>query len=377
MVNNDQVITLLYVEDDPDSRDEFIEIIRFRYPEMQVLVAENGKEGLRYYKQHQPELVVSDINMPVMNGIAMAAEIRAVNPAAEIIILTAYSDTSYLMQAIEIGISHFTLKPTDVVQLFKIIDKVIAQVRSARLIAMKNAEIELLHTELVTKAKELELANKELEAYDYTLAHDLRSPMVTISGFSQLLLKNQADLDDKSKEYLHNIIVEITRLSRFIGALLTFSVRSRKQVEKKWTNLSAMVHQIRAGLQTQECGRQVTFCISEDIKAYCEPDLLHIVLENLIGNAWKYSAKVENARIEFGTISKEEDLVYFVRDNGAGFDQDASEKLFTPFQRLNSDCDFEGIGIGLATAHRIIGRHGGRIWGEGEKGVGATFYFTL
>jgi light-regulated signal transduction histidine kinase (bacteriophytochrome) len=202
--------------------------------------------------------------------------------------------------------------------------------------------------------------------------------MVSITGYSQLLLERQASqLDDKGKEYLQIINNEIYRLSSFIDALLKFSVKSRKQVEKKWTNLSAIAHQIGTGLLAQETGRHVTFCITDGIKAYCQPDLLHMVLENLVGNAWKYTAKVENARIEFGRISTEEDLVYFVRDNGAGFDQQASEKLFAPFQRLHCDGDFEGIGIGLATAYRIILRHGGRIWGEGEKGVGATFYFTL
>jgi signal transduction histidine kinase len=375
---DNHVLTVLYVEDESDSRVEFIEIIRLRYPELRLLVAENGKEGITAFKLNQPEIVVTDINMPHKNGIVMASEIRAMNPATEIIFLTAYSDTNYLMQAIEIGVSHFILKPTNVEQLFKVIDKVIASICSARLVTKKNIEIERLNTELATKAEQLELANRELEAFDYTLAHDLRSPMVTISCFSQLLLDGHASqLDDKGKGHLQKIVLEIRRLSRFVEALLKFSVKSRKQIEKKWTNLSEIVQQISAGLLAQETGRHATFCITDGIKAYCEPDLLHLVLENLVRNAWKYTAKVEEARIEFGTISTEQDLVYFVRDNGAGFDQEASEKLFSPFQRLHCDSDFEGIGIGLATSYRIILRHGGRIWGEGEKGVGATFYFTL
>lgn len=368
---DNHVLTLLYVEDESDSRVEFVEIMRVRYPDLRLLVSVNGKEGLKLFKLNQPEIVVTDINMPVMNGIAMAAEIMAMNPATEIIALTAYSDKNYLMQAIEIGISGFIMKPTNVEQLFKVIDKVIASICSARQITKKNTEIRRLNTEL-------ELANKELEAFDYTLAHDLRSPMVNISGFARLLLVERfPGLNNKAKGYLHTIVAEITRLSSFIEALLKFSVRSRKPLEKKWTNLSEIAQRISAGLLAQETGRHVTFCIADGIKAYCEPDLLHLALENLVGNAWKYSAKVENARIEFGTISTEEDLVYFVRDNGAGFDQQDSEKLFVPFQRLHCENDFEGVGIGLATVDRIIRRHGGKIWADGEKQKGATFYFTL
>jgi len=184
-------------------------------------------------------------------------------------------------------------------------------------------------------------------------------------------------MDDAGKEYLQIINNSIDRMNNLIEALLKFSMCQRKQIVKKWTSLTAIAYEVRDGLLMQDPLRHVTFSIDEGINGYCEPGLMLIVLENLLGNAWKYSTKKDDALIEFGTINKDEDQVYFVRDNGAGFDQQDSARLFAPFQRLHYDDEIEGLGIGLATVSRIIQRHGGRVWAEGEKGKGATFYFTL
>ncbi len=372
------MISILYVEDDQSVMDIMLSMLGAKYPEVRFLSADNGRRGLEQFRKERPQIVITDISMPKLSGLGMSSEIKELAPATIIIAVTAHSETNNLLQAIEIGINHYVMKPVDYERLCLLIDQSIAIVRKEQLFREQQEQVRMLNTELMTKTRELEALNLELEAFDYTLAHDLRTPMVNISGFSQFLLREHASqLDDKGKESLQIIVLEIERLSRFVAALLKFSVTSRKQIEKKWMNLSEIAHQISTALLAQETGRQVTFCITDGIKAYCEPDLLHLVLENLLGNAWKYTAKVENARIEFGTISTEENLVYYVRDNGAGFDQQNSNMLFAPFQRLHCDSDFEGIGIGLATAYRIILRHGGRIWGEGEKGVGATFYFTL
>jgi signal transduction histidine kinase len=378
---NDQdnhLVTLLYVEDDSDSRAEFIEIMCIRYPDLQLLVAVNGKEGLTSFKQNHPEIVVTDINMPVMNGIDMSAEIRAINPATEIIVLTAYSDTSYLMQAIEIGISNFIMKPTNVEQLFKVIDKALVRFKSERENARQNKLILDLNTELVRKTGELESANQELAAFDYTIAHDLRSPMVNISGFSQLLLDHHASvLDDDGKRHLQIIIKETNRLNKLIESLLEFSVQTRKRVHKTWTCLSEIAHEVRANFLVQEPGRHATFCIAEGVNGFGDPNLLWVVLQNLLGNAWKFTLNKDDALIEFGSTCKGDELIYFVRDNGPGFDQLDSEKLFAPFHRIQNNDAIEGFGIGLATARKIIVRHGGKIWAEGEPGKGAAFYFTL
>lgn len=374
----DSGISLLYVEDEPVTRELICEIIGRRYPDLRLLVAVNGEEGIRTFKANRPELVLTDINMPVVNGLRMAEEIKSLSPATEIIALTAHSNPEHLLQAIEIGISHYILKPIDIEQIFRVIDKSLDLIRTQRVIAHQNRVIRELNTELAEKAEELQSANQELESFNYTVAHDLRSPMVTISGFSQILLERYAsDMDDAGKEYLQIINNSIDRMNNLIEALLKFSMCQRKQIVKKWTSLTAIAYEVRDGLLMQDPLRHVTFSIDEGINGYCEPGLMLIVLENLLGNAWKYSTKKDDALIEFGTINKDEDQVYFVRDNGAGFDQQDSARLFAPFQRLHYDDEIEGLGIGLATVSRIIQRHGGRVWAEGEKGKGATFYFTL
>lgn len=371
-------IALLYVEDEPDSRKMLSEIISHHYPEVRVFVAENGEAGLESFKRYRPEIVITDINMPIIDGIRMATDIKSLAPSTEIIALTAYTSTQHLLQAIEIGISHYILKPIDMEQIFRVIDKALALIRSERAITRQNDVIRNLNEELVKKAAELEMVNQELKSFNYTVAHDLRSPLAAISGYSQVLLDMYAsNLDSAGKECLHVINREILRMSNLTGALLKFSVHSRKRVVKKWTDLSAMVTEITDNLLAREPGRRVDFCIAAGINGYGDPDLLRIVLENLLGNAWKYSVKKEDVRIEFGTINKEEDLVYFVRDNGPGFALQDAEKLFVPFHRLQHDNEIEGLGIGLSTVYRIIQRHGGRVWAEGERGKGAVFFFTL
>lgn len=372
----DHLISLLYVEDDAVSRRKLSKIIRHRYPDIELYVAVNGESGIETYKRYRPEIVITDINMPISDGIQMATEIKTMKPSTEIIALTAYTNAQYLLQAIAIGISHYILKPVEVEKIFNIIDKTLATISSERVIARQNNVIRELNGMLAQKAAELELANQELMSFNYTVAHDLRSPMITISEYSQRLIDSSL-LDNVSLGLLQTINREIIRVSDLIGVLLNFSVNSRKHVKKKWTNLSEIASEIRDNLRAQDSRRHVNITIKEGINGYCDPTLLRIVLENLLGNSWKYSAKKDDVQIEFGTINREDDLVYFVRDNGAGFDQQESGKLFSPFQRLHCDDEIEGLGIGLATTHRIIQRHGGTIWADGVKGEGATFYFTL
>ena len=373
-----QCISILYVEDVPDSRDMLADIMRYRYPDVQLFVADNGETGIELFTRYKPDIVVTDINMPINDGLSMASEIKSLVPSTEIVVLTAYSETKHLIRAIEIGVGHFIQKPIDTEKFFKVINKAIALVRSEREILRQNKMIRHLNAELVKKTGELELANKELKSYDYSVAHDLRSPMVTIRDLSQRLLDMYADnLDSAGMGCIQAIHQEAVRMNSLVETLLRFSIRARKYPEKKRANLSDMVQEISRKLLDKEPYRQVMFSVEEGVNGYCDPDLIRIILENLIGNAWKFSTVKDNVQIEFGTLNNEADLVYFVRDNGAGFDESDSEKIFAPFQRLQSDGQVDGFGIGLATSYRIIHRHGGRIWAEAEKGKGATFYFTL
>jgi len=230
-----------------------------------------------------------------------------------------------------------------------------------------------------TKArKELEEANRELEAFSYSVSHDLRAPLRSIDGFSQMLLEDYADkLDDKGKDYLRRIRAASQRMSQLINDLLTLSRISRADMHFEELNLTAMVEEITAELRQSQPERDVEFIIEPNVKAYGDSHLLRIVLENLLSNAWKFTSKHKSAIIEFGVKEHDGKTVYFVRDDGAGFDMAYVDKLFVPFQRLHEQDEFEGTGIGLATVQRIVHRHGGTVWAEGEVEKGATFYFTL
>jgi PAS domain S-box-containing protein len=247
-----------------------------------------------------------------------------------------------------------------------------------RELAARATELEEANCELEATLDQLEAANQELEAFNYTVSHDLRTPLTCIDGYSNLLLEFSSErLDEQGKGFIVDIRGATDRMEKLISALLNFSRVSRSEVNRTKVDLSELARAVAAQLRINEPGRRVAFTIAEGLKADGDSRLLRAVLENLIGNAWKYTGKREEAAIEFGTTGCEGEPAYFVRDTGAGFDMEEAGRLFAPFQRLHRREEFEGSGIGLATVKRIIERHGGRVWAEGEVGKGATFYFTL
>ncbi len=230
--------------------------------------------------------------------------------------------------------------------------------------------------------RELEVTNRELETFSYSVSHDLRAPLRGIDGFSQILLEDYADeLDEDGKEYLGRVRAASQRMGHLIDGLLGLSRVTRGAMSRERVNLSSLAKEVSEGLREANPEREVEFSAQKGLEAQGDPRLVRAVLENLISNAWKFTEKEPGARVEFGV---DEELshrgrvpVYYVRDNGAGFDMAYVDKLFGAFQRLHGTNEFEGTGIGLATVQRIIHRHGGRIWAEGEVDRGATFYFTL
>lgn len=493
-------ISLLYVEDDATARDIACQMISRSFPELIVLSAENGKAGLDIYEKFRPDIVITDINMPVMDGIGMAGGIRAIDAGTDIIVITAYSDTSYLLDAINLGINQYVLKPVDLKKLNAAIEKCIAGITLERQVKSQNAyirklslaveqspsmvmitdangaieyvnpkftkitgytaeevigqnprllksgytapevyenlwetinagqewhgemlnrkknddlywesssispiadengvithfvavkedisarkeaeeEIALLTANLTARAEELEAVNKELEAFNYTVSHDLRSPLTNISGYSQLLQEMcEGVLNESGREYIKEIYEATGRMDKMISDLLRFSRLSRKEPHREKFDLSAMVQSIVAELQMSSPERRVDFTIAEGVMCNGDSGLLQVAMANLIGNAWKYTGNRDAAHIEFGVVKTEGRPTYYVRDNGAGFDMKEAHRLFGAFQRLHGKDEFEGTGIGLATVQRIIQRHGGRIWAEGKVGEGATFFFTL
>jgi len=239
-------------------------------------------------------------------------------------------------------------------------------------------EIEKLNTDLAARAAELESANLELEAFGYSVSHDLRKPLTVINSYCQVILEMcGTSLDEQCRAYLKEIYDGTLRMNRLIDALLNFSRLSHCEIKPETVDLSVMAGHITDELRAAEPERRVSFAIAEGVTADGDPTLLRVVLDNLLGNAWKYTGAREEAVIEFGVTEVEGQPACFVRDNGAGFDMAYAEKLFIPFQRLPGADEFRGHGIGLATVERIIRRHGGRLWAEGEPGKGAIFWFTL
>jgi PAS domain S-box-containing protein len=224
----------------------------------------------------------------------------------------------------------------------------------------------------------LVIVNKELEAFSFSVSHDLRAPLRAIDGFSQALQEDCVDkLDSQSKDYLQRIRQGVKNMAELIDGLLELSSIARKEIEHQPVDLAKTARKIALGFQEAEPQRQVELFIQEGIVVNGDAYLLVIVLQNLLDNAWKFTSKHPSAKIEFGTKKINGEEVYFVRDDGAGFDMAYVGKLFAPFQRVHSTKDFPGTGVGLATVQRIIHRHGGRVWAEGEIERGACFYFAL
>jgi light-regulated signal transduction histidine kinase (bacteriophytochrome) len=232
--------------------------------------------------------------------------------------------------------------------------------------------------ELRQRTAELESSNKELEAFSYSVSHDLRAPLRSMAGFSTALLEDYSErLDEDGKLYLRKIQDSSELMGQIMDDLLKLSRVTRSEINFEKVNLSDMARKVVEELQKDEPQRKVKITITPDMTAFGDKNLLNIMLQNLLGNAWKYTSKTTKPQIEMGTVEHNGKRAYFVRDNGVGFDMAYANKLFQPFQRFHKASEFAGTGIGLATVQRIIRRHGGEVWAESKVGEGATFYFTL
>jgi len=234
-----------------------------------------------------------------------------------------------------------------------------------------------LERRVALRTEELVAANKELDAFCYAVSHDLRAPLRAIAGFTRILSESCATKTDEENDYFERVIAATERMGCLIDDLLNLSRVSREVFHRESVNLSGMAEEVVAELRRAEPGRDVEFVVAEGLVAQGDERLLRIMLENLLGNAWKFTARKASARIEFGATSERGEKRFFIRDNGAGFDMRYAGKLFGAFQRLHGVKEFPGTGIGLATVQRIINRHGGRVWAEAEVDRGATISFVL
>jgi signal transduction histidine kinase len=240
-------------------------------------------------------------------------------------------------------------------------------------------EIAALNRKLRRRATEVETANRELEAFSYSVSHDLRAPLRSITSFSQALIEDCAEvLDDQGRDYLERIVRAGRRMADLIEDMLTLSRISRGEMRREQVDLSATAADVVDELAQGQPEREVELAIEPGLMAEGDPKLLRIMLGNLLGNAWKFTSLESSPRIEFGVLPSDNgDRVFFVRDNGAGFDMAHADSLFTPFQRLHRETEFPGTGVGLATVQRVIRRHGGKVWAQGKVSHGATFFFTV
>ena len=231
---------------------------------------------------------------------------------------------------------------------------------------------------LKSYARELETANKELEAFSYSVSHDLKAPLRAMDGFSEILIGDYKEkLDETGQDYLNRIRKASQTMSQLINDMLKLSRIIRTEIQFETVGISEMIKSIAKELQGSQPERKVKFVIKPEVMVTADERLLEIALKNLLENAWKFTTKRDAGVIEFGMTTQDGETVYFIKDNGVGFDMTYKDKLFQPFQRLHNEKEFPGTGIGLAIVERIIRRHGGRIWAASEVGKGSTFFFTF
>ena len=248
-------------------------------------------------------------------------------------------------------------------------------------IERQNSDLEQARTELEkrveARTRELAASNKELEAFSYSVSHDLRAPLRAIDGFSKALLDHcGSSVDEKGRHYLQRVRAGTRRMADLIDDMLGLARISRKELARQPVDLTAIAGRVAAELGARDGGHRLQVVVEPGLSATADSRLVEILLENLMGNAWKFSSQKQEPTVRVGRLDGQ-GRVFYVRDNGAGFDMAYADKLFGAFQRLHSEAEFEGTGIGLATVQRIVNRHGGRVWAEAEPGKGATFYFTL
>lgn len=382
---------VLAVDDDPVYLHQLARILQSEGFEVQL--APNGEEALQLLALQPVDCLVLDLHLPGIDGLETCRRIKAAPGLRDVpvLMLTGTEDRRSMIEGYGAGADDFLTKASDAEVLRA---RVLAQIRRKQgQEETRRIREELLRRELeaaeeraarqaaeerAAHAAELELKNQELEAFSYSVAHDLRAPLRGIDGFSLALLEDyEAALDETGKGYLTHIRNSTVHMGRLIDDLLKLARVTRSEFIRSEVDLSVIAQSVTDRLREFSPDREVTVEIEPRVMAAGDSALLTVALENLIGNAWKFTAKRENARISFGAENRGGQRVFAVRDNGAGFDMAHVGRLFNVFTRLHSAKEFEGTGIGLATVLRVVRRHGGKIWAEGEAGKGASFFFTL
>ncbi len=379
------------------------------------VIFDNGEDALNAAIMKKPVLIISDIIMPKMDGYTLCSRVKT-NPELKdvpVILLTSLSDPMDIIKGLQAGADNFITKPYEDQYLLSRIKYLLANrdIRRAGMGDMsmevvfqnekflinsdkkqildlllsvyeaaihRNEQLIMAQRQLQVLNESLQTANQELDAFAHTVSHDLRSPLNGVMGFANILLDDYDEfLDDYGKECLKFMMQSVSNMAQLIEDLLQFSRSGRTEINPDLFNISLLAEKVLAEIKMREPDRKVQVIIEPDINIHADNGLMRVVLNNLLGNAWKYSQKNPQAVIKFGSYDANGQTVYFVEDNGAGFDMEKASKLFSPFIRLHSNEEFNGTGVGLSTVKRIVERHGGSIWAESEPGHGARFMFTL
>lgn len=358
-----------------------------------VAQARSGEAALELLAVQPVDCILLDLMMPGIGGTETCRRVKAAPGLRDVpvVMLTALEDRAAMIDGLAAGADDYIAKSSDFAVLRA---RVAAQLRRKqfedenrlyreRLLQKEWEAAEARAAQQLAEARAalteaLELKNRELEAFSYSVSHDLRAPLRTVDGFGRLLEEEHAAaLDLTARDYLRRMRVATKRMTELIDDLLELSRVGQVELARESVDLSGIARAVAADLARADPDHPARFEIADRIAAAGDPRLLRIVLENLLGNSWKYSRAAAAPRIGFGAELHENVMTFHVRDNGAGFDMNFAHKLFTPFERLHSAEQFPGSGIGLATVQRIVARHGGRIWAESAIGQGATFFWTL
>ncbi|MEZ4272726.1 MAG: response regulator [Myxococcota bacterium] len=386
---------ILAVDDSRTYLEEIAE--QLRQDGYEVIKANSGEEALALLKVDHIDCVLLDLLMPGLSGTQTCHQVKS-SPATSttpVIMLTSLDNPEAIVEGMNAGADDYVAKTVD----FEVIkarlraqlrrkqiesenrrvrEEVLKKDAEARAARRQASEREELLRQLEVKNRELENVNQELQSFAYSVSHDLRQPLRGMDGFSQVLLEEYSSvLDEKGKHYLQRVRAGAQRMGDLIEGLLLLSRVTRKELRKSPIRIDKMAQKVLRRLQDAEPERLVESDIDEPMEGRGDFQLVESILENLLGNAWKFTSKRPLTRIKVGVCRSSDECSYYIKDNGAGFKMEYADKLFAPFQRLHTEKEYPGTGIGLATTQRIVHRHGGRIWAESQLNLGTTFYFTL